>query len=137
VVVDPAFDFAITSAQVRYNRKFMGDVTVNALLNAPLPAPSDVIAVSFDGIPLAEVPFAEFNHKPNGSWHYSNAGLVIELDPANQSFVISSSSKTDLSTLDNSNGVEVTLSIGNRSVVETITLVEGKGNRWVYLAPTP
>jgi PKD repeat protein len=137
VVVNPAFVFKVTSASVRWNKKLLGDVTLSAHLDAPLPAPADLVSLTFDGIPLVSVPFSAFRPMADGSWRYNDAGLLAELDPAKQTLAVSTGSKTNLSTLDNSNGVAVELTLGDRTAVDTITLSGDKGNGLVYTAPAP
>jgi len=137
VVVDPRFVFKVTSASVRWNKTFLGEVTFSAYLDAPLPAPTDVVSVTFDGIPLVTVPFSAFKQMADGSYRYSDAGLLVQIDPVATSLVVSTSSKTNLSTFDGSNGVSVELGLGSHTAVETITMTPDRNNRLIYSAPAP
>jgi hypothetical protein len=137
VVVDPRFVFKVTSASVRWNKRMLGDVTLNAYLDAPLPAPAEIVSLTFDGIPLVNAPFSAFRQMADGSRRYSDAGLLVEIDPVKKTLVVSTPAKTNLSTLDNSNGVVVELRLGGRTAVESILMTGDKGNRLVYSAPAP
>jgi len=137
VLVDPPFVFQFTSASVRWNKKVLGDVTLTAYLDAPLPAPAEIVSLTFDGIPLVNVPFSGFRRMADGSWRHSDAGLLVEIDPVKKTLVVSTPAKTNLSTLDNSNGVAVELRLGDCTAVETILMTEDKGNRLTNSAPAP
>jgi beta propeller repeat protein len=134
IAVSPTIQLSVRTASVKWwNRhKTMGMVHVWADLTAPVPLGTEVVQVTFDGIRLLSEPFSAFRHEPwTDSYVLAKRGLVARLDfTRGRLFVLTP--KIDLIGLDNSNGVDVTVSVGPATAVENITMNEAPGDRLIY-----
>ena len=102
--------------------KTMGMVHVWADLTAPIPIGDEVVRVTLDGITLFAEPFSAFLHEPwTDSYVLAKRGILARLDfTRGRLFVLTP--KISLIGLDNSNGVDVAVSIGPATAVENITM---------------
>jgi len=144
IVVDSGLDITPTAVRVRYKgpKSTLGDVSVDTLYSGAPPAASDLVEVTLDGIVLVSVPFADFTLAAHdnqtdagdsnlGLYKYKAKHLRVQLDTTSGRLYVSRK-KINLMTLNNSNGVDVTVQFGARMAVENVLLLEGKGHTLVY-----
>jgi PKD repeat protein len=135
ITVSSEINLSIRYAAVKFwnKQKTMGDVRIWADFDATMPAANDLISVTFDNIMLFSIPFSEFKHglMPGVYW-YIKKGYIIRLDFANGQISVNTP-KILLTGLDNSNGVDVKLMVGDDVAVENIVMMPAFGNRLIYL----
>lgn len=138
VVVDPALALALTSVRVKQGGggHTMGSVRLAADLVAPMPAANDLVSVVFDGITLLAAPFADFRLTNDGSgsstaYRLRMGNARVTLDFANGTLSVRNN-RIDLAALDDANGVDVELHIGDGSALETVVLSPAHGHTLVY-----
>jgi PKD repeat protein len=115
----------VHEAKVDYgkNGKVKGKVSVKAgFINIGSPAADDRIAVSLDGVVLLDVPFSEFQaeDKP-GEYEYKGKHLKAEINISKPTIKVKRH-KMVLSGIDNSDGVDIKVSIGSLSGFENIEM---------------
>jgi len=128
IVVSPVMTMSVASASVKLAKKGMtGDVTLEADIQAPLPGPDDIVAMYFDGIQLFAAPFSAFDYRPKrDTYVLRGGGLVVKIDFADRTLLVSTPSKTNLFGLDPSNGVQVDLLMGNLTATETVPMTANR-----------
>jgi PKD repeat protein len=134
ITVSAEVTLSIRYAAVKFwnRQKTMGDVRLWADFDAPMPTADDEIAVTFDKITLFSVPFSKF--KPGlmtGVYWYVKNGYIVRINFANGQIFVNTP-KIELTDLDNSNGVDVELFLGDGIAVENIMMTPRLGNRLVY-----
>ncbi len=124
VVVSPTIDLSVRLATVKWWKKpVTGMVTVWADFKAPLPAPDDLVLVRADGIQLLAAPFSAFRHEPwTGAYLLAEKGLVARLDFRRGRLLVVTP-KVALTRLDARNGLDVELTLGGATAVDTVKLV--------------
>jgi PKD repeat protein len=134
VTVEPEITLSVRLAIILYlnKQKTMGSVTLWADLDTDKPATDDVVTVWMDGVRLFSLPFGAFKKGIlPGAYVYIGNGLLVRLDLANHRMLVMTP-KMDVSRIDNSNGVDVEVMVGNAMVVEKIRLTAAQMNTLIY-----
>jgi len=118
-------ELIVHEAKVDYGKegKVKGKVSVKAgFINIGTPAADDRVAVSLDGVVLLDVPFSEFKaeDKP-GEFEYKGKHLKAEINFTRSTIKVKRH-KMVLFGIDNSDGVDVEVSIGSLSGFESIEM---------------
>ncbi|HXY54605.1 MAG TPA: hypothetical protein VEM40_08040 [Nitrospirota bacterium] len=139
-VAEPIYtseSLSVRYAAVQFSNKqdTMGNVLLWADFKVPLPAASDVITGTFDGVTLFSAPFSQFKHVlPNVYWYFENGDSVTIDFKLGQIIVITP--RISLAGLDNSNGVDVQFTLNGSTGMEigfqNITMTPEPINRLVY-----
>jgi PKD repeat protein len=132
IAVSSPITLSVDSASIKLEKKNVGSIDVDADfadLRGTLPMPGDVIGIWVDGIEVLSVPFGEF--KPEGKaadhkFKYDEKGLVVKLDYG-KGTLSAHTPKIPLVGLDEANGVDVELMIGDYMAVENIAMKIKKG----------
>lgn len=138
ISVNPQFRVTVLSGSARLQpKKATGDVQVEADLVAPVPAPSDVVAVYFDGAQIVAAPFSSFTLERGQTlvYVYKDRHVYAKLDFAARRLV-ASNALTNLSSFDTANGVAIEVHLGDRVAVESVTMQESR-NRLTYVRTAP
>ena len=101
----------------------MGTVEMAADFSAPMPCASDQVAVYFDGIRLFDVPFSHFRQgllNPD-AYNYISLTTFVRINFATKKIIVIRWC-LNLSALDNPNGVDVELMMGDDTAVENILM---------------
>jgi PKD repeat protein len=123
ISVDASISLEVRFARVKWWKKSVtGSATLWADFQAPLPAPDDLVMVSFDGVALLAEPFSAFRRdRWSGAWLLARRGLVARLDFARGRLFLLTP-KIGLAGLDPSNGVDVELVLGSSVAIENIRM---------------
>jgi len=123
-------------ASVKWKKQNLtGAASVWADFTAAVPNANDTIQVSFDGITLLAVPFSSFKAAGKSKiYTYFKSGVWAFLDFKHGRLWVRAGDSTNLSGLDNSNGVDIELLIGSTMAVQNVKLqqLDRKGNIWAY-----
>jgi len=92
---------------------------------AGLPAPSDLVEVVFDGITLISEPFAAFTEEVDkpGLYEFEDKDLHVKMD-FNKGTMKVSRHKMLLNGVDDANGVDVVISLGNATCTDHLVVRE-------------
>ncbi|MDY6837595.1 MAG: C25 family cysteine peptidase [Thermodesulfobacteriota bacterium] len=131
-------DVRVSVAKVRWRgpRSSTGRVHLKADLETPVPEPDEQIALFFDGISLFDVPFSLFRQSRDNPNVYRlfARDFTVKLDFEEMTLKVFRR-RLNLSSLDNSNGVDVELYVGDNAAVENIAMVPGRGRSLRYVRP--
>jgi len=115
----------VHEAKVEYGEdgKVKGKVSVKAgFINAGTPAADDRVIVSLDGVVLLDVSFSEFKADGDlGEYEYKGRHLKAKIDFTKPTIKVKSH-KMILSGIDNSDGVDVEVSIGSLGGFENVEM---------------
>jgi len=112
-------------------------VQVWADFGAGVPAPDGAVSIHIDAISLFSQPFSNFRSDGvSGVALLSGPDLFVRLDFDRNSLFMSRRN-VNLDLVDNSNGVDVELFIGDEVAIENITMLERPGNRLVFRRSDP
>jgi len=125
-------ELMIHEAKVDYGKegKVKGKVSVKAgFINANTPTADDRVSVSLDGVVLLDIPFSEFKAEDNGpgEFEYKGKKLKAKID-FNKSTIKVKRHKMVLSAIDNSDGVDVKISIGSLGGFENVVMKAKHGD---------
>lgn len=123
IAVSPSIQLSVRAAVLKWWKKpLLGAVTLWADFASPLPAPDDVVLVSFDGITLLAQPFGAFRTEPGTERYlFHEKGLTAKLD-FRKGRLFLHVPRVNLQQLDLSNGVDVELFLGSRVGVENLAM---------------
>jgi PKD repeat protein len=132
VMVEPGGELSVSQLRIRKHGKVStrASVRLAADFSLPVPAPTDVLAMSLDGIPIFATSFAAFvavgdddeteqSDDAGGVYKLRADGLRVWLDLDNGTIRVDRRS-FDASGLDESNGIDVQFSIGSASALQNV-----------------
>ena len=113
-------------------RSEKGTVSYWADIDLPVPAPDDVISLTFDGVKLFTKPFSAFKRglKPNVYLVVKRRLLVRINFEANRIYVLKR--RANLKKFDNADGVDVELLWGDDTAVDQFVMTKVTNNVWSY-----
>jgi len=119
-------ELLVYEAKVDYGKegKVKGKVSVKVgFINAGMPTAGDRVSVSLDGVVLLDVPFSEFKAKDDkqGEFEYKGKKLKAKIDFTKSTIKIKCH-KMVLSDIDNSDGVDIEVSIGSLGGFENVEM---------------
>ena len=125
ITVSSPIELSVARADVVFRRctSSMGTVEMAADFSAPMPCASDQVAVYFDGIRLFDVPFSHFRQgllNPD-AYNYISLTTFVRINFATKKIIVIRWC-LNLSALDNANGVDVELMMGDDTAVENILM---------------
>ena len=130
----PALSFSVRTATAKFFLNGNGRVALWADLDMPMPPPTDVLSLDFDGVRLFSVPFSVF--RPGALprvYVQADKGLIVQLDFATHRLCVHTP-KMPLPGVDNADGVDVRFQAGSMVGEENIVMRELlRGQRWVYV----
>jgi PKD repeat protein len=125
VVVSPGGALSVRFASIKWFKKGLtGKAFLWADFSAPLPRPDDAVAVALDGNTLFARPFSAFRYEPHtGAWVLRpSTGLLVRLNFATGRLLVFTPEKVLLDRIDNRNGVDVELMLGDSVAVQRIDM---------------
>lgn len=139
ISVGSALTIHVTEAKVERGEKgkVEGSVSMKADFNfagvdiAGMPALTDIIRVTFDGVTLIEVPFASFKaegQQSAGKYEYETKTVEAELDFKHGTIKVSRH-KMLTNDVDNSNGIDVVISLGAATGTDHVAMRGEKDKR--------
>lgn len=132
----PSLNFSVRTASAKFFHNRDGRVALWADLDMPMPPPTDVLSLDFDGVRLFSVPFSVF--RPGvlpDVYVHADKGLIVRLDFGTRRLFVHTP-KMLLPDVDNSDGVDVRFQTGSAVGQENIVMRELlHGKRWVYVRP--
>jgi len=138
IVVGADHTFSVSAVVVKFDEKrpHQGRVSLWADFDHSVPQAGDaLVAVSFDGIVLLRVPFADLvPGGQEGVYWYREQGMSARFNFVEHELFVYVS-RANLVTLDNSNGVVVELNLGDGTAVEVVPLRPSQGHRLIYVRP--
>ncbi len=137
IVVEPGLNFSVSSAVIKWTgsqQSTMGNIHVIADASPLQPAPADVISLSVDGLQVFSAPFSAFTPDPEAPGVYVLKGdnLLVKLDTVNGQ-VNAFLHKTNLASIDNSNGLQVEFHVGSAVGVQTCPAAQEPGRKLSYV----
>ncbi len=110
-----------------------GTISYLASIGLPVPQPYETIAFSFDGKKLFSAQFSNFKAEldPN-IYVIAKRWLTVRIDFTTNTLFVEKS-KANLRKFDNSDGVDVELSWGNKTAVDQFMMDQIAADEWEYL----
>ena len=140
IVVNPAITMAVQRVEVKMQggKNTLGGVELTASVVMSTPTVTTMISMTFDGIQLFSAAIANFetSAKEPNVYSLKDKHMLVKLNLTTGELTVVVQ-KVNLAGMDNTNGVDVQLNVGPWSAVQNVTLVDGKGGRLIYTAPTP
>jgi PKD repeat protein len=124
ISVKSAITLSVRMATITYlnGREPMGPVTLWMDLGTPAPRAEESIKVRLDDVQLFTLPFSAFKKGLlPGAFLYAGDGLFVRLDLAKHQMEVAML-KVNLAGIDNSNGVDVEVMVGEARAVQNIKL---------------
>lgn len=136
IVVESPIELSVARAKVvfRHPTSSRGRVKMVADFNAPMPSASDQVAVYFDGIRLFDVPFSHFRQcllNPD-AYKYVRPRTFVRINFSTMRIIVMRRC-LNLSALDNANGVDVELLMGDATATENIMMEQVTCRRLCYI----
>jgi hypothetical protein len=136
IVIESGLYFQVSSASAKWtkNRSTIGNIHLEADVTPGMPGMNDLMAMYFDGITLFAAPFSSFvltEDEYGPLYQFKDKNVLIKLDVAT-GWLWVISHKLNLADIDNANGVEVELHMGNAVAVENIAMTEAPGRKLIY-----
>ena len=140
IVVNPAITMAVQRVEVKMQggKNTLGGVELTASVVMSTPTATAMISMTFDGIQLFSAAIANFetSAKEPNVYSLKDKNMLVKLNLTTGELTVVVQ-KVNLAGMDNTNGVDVQLNVDLWTAVQKVTLVDGKGNRLIYTAPTP
>jgi hypothetical protein len=135
-VTNPTIPLSVQSATVAWAKGLtIGKVSLKAAFSRAMPSSTDVIQLTVDGIPVISKPRSAFTCDLSArKCALAANGTSIVLDFTNGTLALDAS-QVGLSTLDNSNGVDVSLRVGCGAGTQNIVMTPVGSTQFTYRAP--
>lgn len=137
LTVNVRFPLVISEAEVGFNEEGKGNIDFKATFSYPdLPMSADTIKIGFGGIPLLEIAFANFKMEAPGVYEYEQEDVHAKID-FNRHTIKVDRHNIVLTSLDNSNGIDIAVVFGAVTGTSHITMQEkiekhGESKEWTY-----
>ncbi len=131
ITVGSLFDINVTQATLKSGKKsHRGAINLKGTFTSGQPGATDVIKVVFDGVTLVEAPFSAFVSESADKYEYKAKGVHVKFNFVNSTLKVSRH-KVDVGDVNNKNGIDVVISIGDNTATDSFKM-KGKNGKMRY-----
>jgi PKD repeat protein len=126
IVAEPSVDLSIASVTIKGGKGTLANVNVEADITPGTPDAGDLISMYMDGAELFTAPFSDFKMSKKdgpGAYQLKSSDLAVTLYTI-EGYIKVIRHNVDISTVDNSNGVQFEFHSGTKAAVETVIMTQ-------------